>query len=221
MNAVDFVARRTRISFLNVQATLEVLPRVIEIMGEELGWDAVRKDHEFDQAQDFLRSMGLPEQHKKLKLLDVATRPTEIGPISIAQRKDRELFDRAQFTPEEVASLKEQFEQFDFDHDQRITRDDLLHAMTNMGYDSSIETADSILREVDFGRKGAIEFQEYLDIAAGLKELKIENAFTHLAQLGTSRNLAEGDAVGEHANEQSGERAARRKIPVERSGGGT
>jgi glycerol-3-phosphate dehydrogenase len=34
-----------------------------------------------------------------------------------------------------------------------------------MGYESSTETADSILREVDFGRKGFIEFQEYLDVS--------------------------------------------------------
>lgn len=221
MNAVDFVARRSRLSFLNVQATLEVLPRVIAIMGEELGWDATRKDYEFDNAQDFLRSMGLPEQTTKLKLLDVAAKPESIGALSVAQRKDAELFARAQFTPEEVQSLRKQFEHFDFDHDSKITRDDLIHAMTNMGYEASLETADSALREVDFGRKGAIEFQEYLDIAAGLKELKIENAFTHLAQLDTSRDLAEGDAVGKHAQEDSSKRDARRTIPVERSGGGT
>lgn len=40
----------------------------------------------------------------------------------------------------------------------------MIHAMTQMGYESSTETADSILREVDFGRKGYIEFQEYLDV---------------------------------------------------------
>lgn len=193
---------------------------MIDIMGEELGWDASRKDFEFDNAQEFLRSMGLPEQ-PKLKLLDVAARPQDIGPISMAQRKDAELFARAQFTPEEVASLKAQFEKFDFDRDQRITRDDLIHAMTNMGYNASTETADSILREVDFGRKGAIEFQEFLDIAAGLKELKLESAFTHLAQLDTSRDLAKGDAAGKHAHEHSETRDNRRKIPVERSGGGT
>lgn len=61
LNAVDFIARRTRISFLNVQATVECLPRVIDIMGEELGWNATRKETEFDQAIYFLRSMGLPE----------------------------------------------------------------------------------------------------------------------------------------------------------------
>lgn len=38
--------------------------------------------------------------------------------------------------------------------------------MKKMGYASSNETADSILREVDFGRKGAIEFQEYLDVSS-------------------------------------------------------
>lgn len=37
--------------------------------------------------------------------------------------------------------------------------------MTQMGYESSTETADSILREVDFGRKGYVEFQEYLDVS--------------------------------------------------------
>nr|ODN86463.1 glycerol-3-phosphate dehydrogenase [Cryptococcus depauperatus CBS 7841] len=59
--AVDFIARRTRLSFLNVQATIEALPRVIDIMGEELGWNKNRKKQEFDNAIEFLKSMGLPE----------------------------------------------------------------------------------------------------------------------------------------------------------------
>jgi glycerol-3-phosphate dehydrogenase len=43
-----------------------------------------------------------------------------------------------------------------------------------MGYDSSAETADSILREVDFGRKGAIEFQEFLDVRLSQLSLVVE-----------------------------------------------
>jgi glycerol-3-phosphate dehydrogenase len=82
------------------------------------------------------------------------------------------LYSRAQFTPDEVSHLRRQFEQFDFDHDARITRADLLHAMTNMGYDASGDKADSILREVDFGRKGAIEFQDYLDVSANHPPLR-------------------------------------------------
>ena len=37
--AVDILARRTRLSFLNVLAADEALPRVIEIMAKELKWD--------------------------------------------------------------------------------------------------------------------------------------------------------------------------------------
>ena len=40
--AVDILARRLRLSFLNVQAAEEALPRVIEIMSQELGWTEVR-----------------------------------------------------------------------------------------------------------------------------------------------------------------------------------
>ncbi len=61
LKATDFIARRTRISFLNVQATLDVLPRVIDLMAEELGWDKLRKENEFNEALEFLKSMGLPK----------------------------------------------------------------------------------------------------------------------------------------------------------------
>ncbi len=41
--AIDVLARRTRLAFLNVQAADEALPRVIEIMGAELGWSKGQK----------------------------------------------------------------------------------------------------------------------------------------------------------------------------------
>ena len=36
--AVDVIARRTRLSFLNAEAALDALPKVIDIMAIELGW---------------------------------------------------------------------------------------------------------------------------------------------------------------------------------------
>ncbi|KAI9829122.1 MAG: mitochondrial glycerol-3-phosphate dehydrogenase [Thelocarpon impressellum] len=59
--AADVVARRTRLAFLNAQATLEALPKVIDLMAEELKWDAKRKTLEWDETVKFLESMGLPK----------------------------------------------------------------------------------------------------------------------------------------------------------------
>lgn len=43
MNAIDMIARRLRLSFLNVQAAQEALPGIIDIMAEELKWSADEK----------------------------------------------------------------------------------------------------------------------------------------------------------------------------------
>jgi glycerol-3-phosphate dehydrogenase len=72
--ATDIIARRTRLSFLNSQAALDVLPQVVDIMAVELGWDDDEKVRQFDGARDFLAdSMGLPESKAKLSLDDVRT----------------------------------------------------------------------------------------------------------------------------------------------------
>jgi hypothetical protein len=67
-HATDFVARRARLSFLNVDATIEALPRVIEIMGDELKWDSDQREEEFDRTIVFLKSMGLPENKSNIKM---------------------------------------------------------------------------------------------------------------------------------------------------------
>lgn len=41
--AVDMIARRMRLAFLNSQAALEALPGIIDIMAEELGWSEAEK----------------------------------------------------------------------------------------------------------------------------------------------------------------------------------
>lgn len=42
--AIDMIARRIRLAFLNVEAAQEALPDIINIMGEELGWDEKEKE---------------------------------------------------------------------------------------------------------------------------------------------------------------------------------
>ena len=57
--AVDVIARRTRLSFLNSEAALEALPKVIDMMSKELGWNKERMEKEFREGTEFLQSMGL------------------------------------------------------------------------------------------------------------------------------------------------------------------
>lgn len=69
--AVDVLARRTRLSFLDAQAALQALPKVIDTMAEELQWNQARKDLEWTETVYFLGSMGLPATQMMLTREDV------------------------------------------------------------------------------------------------------------------------------------------------------
>ena len=67
----DVVARRMRLAFLNVQAALEALPTIIDLMTEELKWDKRRQNKEWKSAVEYLGSMGLPKAKMSLTRKDV------------------------------------------------------------------------------------------------------------------------------------------------------
>ncbi|KAI1004257.1 Glycerol-3-phosphate dehydrogenase [Podosphaera aphanis] len=75
--AVDVLARRMRLAFLNAQAALEAVPKVIDIMALELKWDSNRKNTEWKDTVAFLESMGLPQT-----LLNVTREQVENGILS-------------------------------------------------------------------------------------------------------------------------------------------
>jgi glycerol-3-phosphate dehydrogenase len=54
--AVDVIARRTRLAFLNAQAALEALPKVIDIMATELNWSSARKELEWKDCEFYFYS---------------------------------------------------------------------------------------------------------------------------------------------------------------------
>ncbi|EXJ85497.1 glycerol-3-phosphate dehydrogenase [Capronia coronata CBS 617.96] len=87
--AVDVIARRTRLAFLNAQAALEALPQVIDLMAEELKWDKKRKDLEWKESVAFLASMGLPKSK-----LGVSRKDVESGKARFADEYERKLYSR-------------------------------------------------------------------------------------------------------------------------------
>ncbi|KAI0081559.1 DAO-domain-containing protein [Panus rudis PR-1116 ss-1] len=120
--AVDVIARRTRLSFLNAQAALDALPRVVQIMAEELGWDARRREEEMERAKTFLGSMGLQPNAQPRESMGVRAGPKSFvdcvetvlgighGHREVGKRTAEEMvYSRARFEAGEVEKLKEVF----------------------------------------------------------------------------------------------------------------
>merc|ERR1719333_1910072 len=56
IRATDILCRRTRLAFLNSTASRLTVPRVVEIMGNELGWDAQRRRMEVEITEKLLNA---------------------------------------------------------------------------------------------------------------------------------------------------------------------
>ena len=57
--AIDVLARRTRLAFLNAQAALHALPYVVDIMSDELGWTRAERRRQVSVAVAYFETMGL------------------------------------------------------------------------------------------------------------------------------------------------------------------
>ncbi|KAL5569390.1 hypothetical protein UlMin_025965 [Ulmus minor] len=55
-SAVDFIARRSRLAFLDTDAASRALPRIIDILATEHKWDKSRKKKETEKAKQFLET---------------------------------------------------------------------------------------------------------------------------------------------------------------------
>ncbi|CAL9069202.1 glycerol-3-phosphate dehydrogenase SDP6, mitochondrial-like [Musa acuminata AAA Group] len=55
-SAVDFIARRSRLAFLDTDAACRALPRVIQILAAEHKWDRARQKLELQRAKEFLET---------------------------------------------------------------------------------------------------------------------------------------------------------------------
>ncbi|RUS21830.1 FAD dependent oxidoreductase-domain-containing protein [Endogone sp. FLAS-F59071] len=194
--AVDVIARRTRIAFLNAQAALEALPRIIEIMGSELNWSQERRKNEYNDAIEFLVTMGLPSPKSHLLYpLNAdhtsAGEPFESGAIKgqagsarstspiLAHIPDT-LYSRAQFHPEEIKEFQTVFAELDADGDGHINSADLAVVLDKLGVVVSGDVLVGIIAEVDLDKNGTIEFNEFLEVMSSVKEIQIRKEFARI-----------------------------------------
>nr|CAD1835767.1 unnamed protein product [Ananas comosus var. bracteatus] len=65
--AVDFIARRSRLAFLDTDAARQALPRIIQILASEHKWDKARQNLELEKAKEFLETF---KSYKNAQLTD-------------------------------------------------------------------------------------------------------------------------------------------------------
>ncbi|KAI8830277.1 FAD dependent oxidoreductase-domain-containing protein [Chytriomyces cf. hyalinus JEL632] len=157
---VDVIARRTRLAMLNAQAAKETLPRVIEIMAEELHWTPERQAQEHADALQFLSCMGL---HYLEGLNDKSP-------------EERTFYTRNHFVPEELVAYQKEFARWDKQGNGRIRAKDLgkaLKALDVSVADASVQQdALAIAEKMELGKQGLLEFGEFLEVLSEIKERK-------------------------------------------------
>jgi glycerol-3-phosphate dehydrogenase len=189
---VDVIGRRTRIAFLNAQAALESLPRVIEIMSSELNWDKERQKQEFNDAVEFLTTMGLPSSSSQIVYPVTKDQHPAGAPIENANPHDS-VFSRARFLPDELKEFQNVFSELDKDKDGHLNAGDLPKVFARLGVKVKQDVLEAAVSALDGNKDGSVEFSEFLEIMSQVKDIEIR------------RNLT---------NEKGG------KISTERSGGG-
>ncbi|KII90729.1 hypothetical protein PLICRDRAFT_106052 [Plicaturopsis crispa FD-325 SS-3] len=214
--AIDVLARRTRLSFLNAQAALNALPRVADIMAEELGWSRSEKKKQIDDAVVFLGSMGLapgatvaPSHHKSVfeRIESVFWNPATLGVG--AQKGTASIYSRAQFESGEVDTLRRAFEGRAVSvpaaqtqasgvvDEKRVQKQELPELLKGVsGYEGiPLKDFEYVFEEAGYSSRADFDFDEFVEICATLKEVSFAPA-------------------------TAGAKKERLRIPVEKSGGG-
>uniref|UniRef100_A0A8C9SKI1 Glycerol-3-phosphate dehydrogenase, mitochondrial n=1 Tax=Scleropages formosus TaxID=113540 RepID=A0A8C9SKI1_SCLFO len=152
--AIDVLARRTRLGFLNVQAADEALPRIVHIMGKQLGWSEQKKQEELNAARTFLyQEMGYKTRSEQL------TNTTEISlPLS------------------EVDRYKKRFHKFDKGNKGFITTVDVQQVLESISVQIDENTLHEILNEVDLNKNGQVELNEFLQLMSAVRKGRVSDS---------------------------------------------
>jgi len=220
LTAVDVLARRTRLSFLNARAALDALPFVVDIMADEFGWSYKERKNQIAKGVQFLRSMGLspafmtsalipePEPRSIMEHIEKALWKAGTGVVHVfgfGNLESREkAYGRSKFESGEVAALRNAFtsnaqaQQGDATTtgELKLKAGDVLDILKDIsGYSEiSRKELNYVLDEAGLKGHAEVDFDQFIEICGNLKEVA----------------LAPTPVKGK----------TRRSIPVEKSGGG-
>ncbi|KAK6727353.1 hypothetical protein RB195_005195 [Necator americanus] len=144
--AVDVIARRTRLAFLNTYAAHEVLPEVVRIMAEELGWSSAEQRSQLERARQFI--------------------DLEMGQLA---KQNAASSVSLNLTSEEMQAAKDRFNKLDKDKKGHITVNDLRRHFREHNQKIDERVLHELLNEVDLNKNGEIEIAEFFQLYSGLK----------------------------------------------------
>jgi len=117
--AVDIIAHRTRLAFLNSDAALQALPRVIQLMSQQFNWDSARRIQEYQRAVQYINTMN--RKGRKIGLDAAADKKS----LRDAEKRLRSVFDSPVFPEEQIEKLRAAFKSADTDGDDLLTREQI------------------------------------------------------------------------------------------------
>uniref|UniRef100_A0A1Y1KCE6 glycerol-3-phosphate dehydrogenase n=1 Tax=Photinus pyralis TaxID=7054 RepID=A0A1Y1KCE6_PHOPY len=142
MSAIDMIARRLRLAFLNVQAAEEALPYIIKIMGEELNWSEDEKAKQLKSATEFL-------QNEMGQTVNRASR--DKIPINL--------------TKDEIQLYIRRFQLIDKDRKGYVSINDIRRGLKLLGLKFEDSDIDELKRDVDAFHNGLLELADYLQVS--------------------------------------------------------
>ncbi|KAJ1930621.1 mitochondrial glycerol-3-phosphate dehydrogenase [Tieghemiomyces parasiticus] len=188
--AVDVLARRTRLAFVNAQAAKDAIPEVVDIMAKELGWDAARIEKEKRDTVEFLHAMGLPTAEDSSsplppdgrRLVAALTGNDDAkaessnrtaNPFASYAPMYEEIsmrYNQGQFHPDELGRFIAAFEEHDRRSAGEITRADLKPILAGLGIEINSAQQSSIESQFKLSQANRIGFEQFLDILGFIKE---------------------------------------------------
>ncbi|XP_018574439.1 glycerol-3-phosphate dehydrogenase, mitochondrial isoform X2 [Anoplophora glabripennis] len=169
MTAIDMIARRLRLAFLNVQAAQEALPEIVDIMAEELHWSEKEKQDQIKAATGFLQ--------------------TEMG-----QNVNRASRDKIpiNLSKEEIQLYIKRFQIIDKDRKGYVSINDIRRSLKSLGIKLTDEEIHNLLSDINVTYNGQLDLADYLQMMSAIKSGHVTySRFARMAELEEAKHEKE------------------------------
>lgn len=179
----DILSRRTRLAFLNSEAAEEALPRVADIMAEELGWSKATKKEQIKCAKKYLAAYGGRIPFEDTVALRFMTHEDAMEMFRVIDKDGSGFIDSQELkevakqlgTPLSDKQINEVFQEIDTDKNGKISADEFVAWINAQQSKNDAKqylnaTATVIFEEIDTDQSGFLDQDELKAVTVRLGE---------------------------------------------------